>query len=120
MLKFNYTQQDVNRWIAKGILYWFGGIAMFSAFAGVYALFDYYHYTPLTVERVEQHPISVRELAEHFNACVQSYTRTAHPISMEKAEQRCSCAGDYLVIHGYGDTSFKNAQKACGMEMVSK
>lgn len=59
--------------------------------------------------------LSIRELAEHFNACVQAYTRTARPIPLELAEQRCSCAGEYLSTHGYGEASARDAQKICGV-----
>ena len=57
--------------------------------------------------------VSVKELAEHFNTCVQAYTRTARPIARGMAEARCNCAGEYLSLYGYGESSFRAAQKAC-------
>ncbi len=80
-----------------------------------------WHYSDPEPAPVQQtRAVPVRELVEHFNACVQNYTRTAHPIALELAETRCNCAGEYLAANGYGDASFKEAQKACGAQLVSR
>lgn len=117
MLNFSYTQKDVNRWVIKSAFYSFGFLSIMWALIGINYAYDSYHearaaINPMAVQQTKS--ISTRELAEHFNACVQAYTRTAHPIPMEVAEQRCNCAGDYLSVHGYGDISFRDAQKVCG------